>query len=262
MTTIREVRKRGFFGWIFLLIFLGFNALMALWLLTYWSNIGGALSSGSEAGRAGAAIGVTIASGVIFFFWAAGAVITGLLALLTRGPRTYIEETIPALPERRVGYIGAGLLGIIFLLALIVVAGTMGTEQKNATEQRTHLVVRDITHLATEETEQVGSRGSIQAIRATADAKEKFTLKSFQWTKVGSVIMEATFTFDNRSDFDVKDVEVRCDHAAASGTEIDSNTRDDLRDLQGKVAAYDQKLSTWVSCITRLHGPAAISATW
>jgi hypothetical protein len=34
-----------------------------------------------------------MATGVIFFFWAAGAVITGLLALLTRGQKTYIEES-------------------------------------------------------------------------------------------------------------------------------------------------------------------------
>jgi hypothetical protein len=31
---------------------------------------------------------------MIFFFWAAGALITGLFALLTRGRKTYIEETI------------------------------------------------------------------------------------------------------------------------------------------------------------------------
>jgi hypothetical protein len=89
----REIRKRGFFGWVFLLIFLGFNALMVAWLVTYWNLIGDHLTSGSEAGRAGAAIGATVATGMIFFFWAAGAVITGLLALLTRGQKTYIEES-------------------------------------------------------------------------------------------------------------------------------------------------------------------------
>ena len=89
----REVRKRGFFGWAFLLIFLGFNALMFGWLISYWNLIGGHLTSGTDAGRAGAAIGATMATGMIFFFWAAGAVITGLLALLTRGRKTYIEES-------------------------------------------------------------------------------------------------------------------------------------------------------------------------
>jgi len=87
-----EVRKRGFFGWVFLVIFLIFNALMATWLIRYWSLIGDHLTSSSEAGRTGAAIGATMATGVIFFFWATGGVITGLLALLTRGRKTYIEE--------------------------------------------------------------------------------------------------------------------------------------------------------------------------
>lgn len=117
MTRIR--RKRGFFGWIFLLIFLGFNAFMALWLLSYWSNIGGALSSGSAAGRTGAAIGVTIASGVIFFFWAAGAVITGLLALLTRGQTTYIEEAESG------ANIWSKRLGILAVGAIVIIGGPM-----------------------------------------------------------------------------------------------------------------------------------------
>ena len=37
--------------------------------------------------------------------------------------------------------------------------------------------------------------------------------------------MEATFTISNSSDYDVKDIEIRCTHAAPSGTEIDRNTR-------------------------------------
>ena len=89
----REIRKRGFFGWVFLLIFLIFNALMAAWLIRYWGLTSDHLTSGSEAGRTGAAIGAAMGTGVIFFFWATGAVITGLLALLTRGRKTYIEES-------------------------------------------------------------------------------------------------------------------------------------------------------------------------
>lgn len=37
-------------------------------------------------------------------------------------------------------------------------------------------------------------------------------------------IMKASFTFENTSDFDVKDLVVECSHSAASGTQIDSNT--------------------------------------
>lgn len=90
----KETRKRGFFGWIFLLVFLGFNALMIVWLVSYWNLVGGSLSSGSEAARTGSAIGATIGTGMIVFFWMAGAVITGLLALVTRGRKTYIEEIV------------------------------------------------------------------------------------------------------------------------------------------------------------------------
>ena len=82
------MRKRGFFGWIFLLVFLGFNALMVAWLVSYW-NLGG-----SSPTQAGGVIGTTIGTGMLVFFWMAGAVILGLLALVTRGRKTYIEETV------------------------------------------------------------------------------------------------------------------------------------------------------------------------
>lgn len=88
----RETRKRGFFGWVFLLVFFAFNAFMAFWLISYWGSVSD-LSVGSEAAKAGRAIGGTIGSGVIVFFWVAGAVILGIFTLLTRGKKTIIEET-------------------------------------------------------------------------------------------------------------------------------------------------------------------------
>lgn len=89
----REIRKRGFFGWVFLLLFLAFNALMAAWLFSYWATISGLETHGS-AEQAGHAIGATIGSGVILFFWVAGAVILGLIAMLTRGRKTIITEDV------------------------------------------------------------------------------------------------------------------------------------------------------------------------
>jgi hypothetical protein len=88
----REVRKRGFFGWVFLLVFLGFNGLMLLWLGTYWANIAPLVNEGSEAAKAGGAIGGAIGTGMIMTLWLIGALITGLLALLTRGGKTVVEE--------------------------------------------------------------------------------------------------------------------------------------------------------------------------
>ena len=87
----REVRKRGFFGWVFFLLFWAFNILMAWWLFTYWSVLNGN-NAFSEAEHAGKVIGGTIGTGFIVFFWVAGAVILGLFALLTRGRKVIITE--------------------------------------------------------------------------------------------------------------------------------------------------------------------------
>lgn len=96
MATIvrKEVRKRGFFGWLFLLIFLGFNALMLLWLVSYWTMLGDGLASEDSARAAGTAIGGTIATGMLLTIWVLGSIITGLLALVTRGRKTIITETV------------------------------------------------------------------------------------------------------------------------------------------------------------------------
>jgi hypothetical protein len=92
MRTIhKEIRKRGFFGWVFLILFLAFNAFMAGWLFTYWHDLS-QIDTASQGARAGAMIGGTIGTGVIAFFWVAGAVVLGLFALLTRGRKTIVVE--------------------------------------------------------------------------------------------------------------------------------------------------------------------------
>jgi len=55
-------------------------------------------------------------------------------------------------------------------------------------------------------------------------AKAGLDIKDFRWSKDYGVMI-VSFTFDNRSDFDVKDFKVVCEHSAPSGTRIDSNTR-------------------------------------
>jgi hypothetical protein len=87
----REVRKRGFFGWVFLLLFWIFNALMAVWLFSYWSLLNNPKMA-SNAQHAGLVIGGTIGTGIIVFFWVAGAVVFGLFALLTRGRKIIITD--------------------------------------------------------------------------------------------------------------------------------------------------------------------------
>lgn len=89
----KETRKRGFFGWVFLLLFLGFNALMAVWVISYWVQLSD-LKTLSEAERTGRAIGGTIGTSVLLGIWVAGDIITGLLALLTRGSKVIVEEVV------------------------------------------------------------------------------------------------------------------------------------------------------------------------
>jgi hypothetical protein len=64
---------RGFFGWVFLIMFFSLKAFMALLLWRVWTIAGEADSW----------------TGLIMFFWVCGAVITGSLALVTRGRRIY-----------------------------------------------------------------------------------------------------------------------------------------------------------------------------
>jgi hypothetical protein len=64
---------------------------MLVGLITYWSHVGPMMDPGGEAARAGAVIGSTIGTIFLLLFWALGAVILGLLALLTRGSKTIIE---------------------------------------------------------------------------------------------------------------------------------------------------------------------------
>ena len=93
-TTRIEKRKRGFFGWIFLIIFWVFNAFMVLWM------IGGIMATSelasttkSDAEAAGAAIGSAIGFGMVLFIWVIGAGLLGLFVMMTRGKKVIIETT-------------------------------------------------------------------------------------------------------------------------------------------------------------------------
>lgn len=93
--TLRETRQRGPGGWFFLILFWGFNALMAWVTLRYWQMLSYRPTPDSDAEMTGMAVGATLATGTILFFWVAGAVIFGLFALLTRGRKIVVEEIDP-----------------------------------------------------------------------------------------------------------------------------------------------------------------------
>jgi len=80
--------KRGFFGVIFKWTFILFNVLMVAWLASYWGTVAEittATSSGAE--QAGAAIGATLGTGMLFSIWVFGDIILGMFVLFTRPSR-------------------------------------------------------------------------------------------------------------------------------------------------------------------------------
>ncbi len=87
----REKRQRGFFGWVFLLMFIAFNLLMVLWIGSYWSTLAERVAT-SDAEQVGKAIGGTIGTGMLLTLWAIGDIILGIFVLLSRGQKIIIEE--------------------------------------------------------------------------------------------------------------------------------------------------------------------------
>ena len=89
----REIRKRGVFGTLLKWIFIGFNLLMIVWLISAWAGMGQSMSEiDTEAGQAGAAIGAALGTAFIFTFWALGDIILGMLVFFTRGQKILVTE--------------------------------------------------------------------------------------------------------------------------------------------------------------------------
>jgi hypothetical protein len=87
-----EKRKRGFFGWVFLLLFWGFNALMVYVLFAgVGENAEEAARISDPSMRQAYQVGTGLGVMMILIFWAAGSVVFGLLAYFTRGTRELIE---------------------------------------------------------------------------------------------------------------------------------------------------------------------------
>ncbi|MBX9682397.1 MAG: hypothetical protein K2X41_01280 [Hyphomicrobium sp.] len=87
-----EQRTRGFFGWIFLLLFWAFNILMVYGIFAgAGENAKQAAKLSDESMRDAYNAGTGLGIMVMLFVWAAGAVVFGLLAHFTRGKRELIE---------------------------------------------------------------------------------------------------------------------------------------------------------------------------
>jgi hypothetical protein len=98
VTGYKEVRgKVGVFGKICRFLFWGWQALMVFWLVRYSMDVAPLIKENtSSAGNVdiGTGIGVTMALGMIAFFWVAGSVILGLFVLFTRGPKMLIPHNV------------------------------------------------------------------------------------------------------------------------------------------------------------------------
>jgi hypothetical protein len=87
-----ERRKRGFFGWVFLLVFLCWNALMAYWLVKVMGAMGNMGAPGADVGENGRTAAQVASFGIILLVWALGSVITGLPVMMTRGSKTVVRR--------------------------------------------------------------------------------------------------------------------------------------------------------------------------
>ena len=90
-----EKRKRGAFGWLFFLVFILWNALMVLFLISMiisTNNFLQTVNAGAEG--TGTAIGAGSSFLFLIIVWALGSVITGLLALVFRGNKTIVRKKL------------------------------------------------------------------------------------------------------------------------------------------------------------------------
>lgn len=81
-----QLRKlnRGFFGKLFKWCFVGFNILMAIWLIGGMGAATEGMEVMSEAEKAGTAIGAGLGAAMILGIWVFGDIILGLFVLFTR----------------------------------------------------------------------------------------------------------------------------------------------------------------------------------
>lgn len=99
---------------------------------------------------------------------------------------------------------GEQLVGGFILLAVIGAAMNSGTHSTNTPSPNPS---------------QTSNTSSKEEVLSSVKLK-------YDWGKGGfDNVMEANFTIENQSKYNIKDVEIKCTHYGKSGTAIDSNTR-------------------------------------
>lgn len=92
-TVQREVSDRTTFGKIVKWVFIGFNVLMLIWLVSACAAISDVSQQAvNDAERAGAAIGTGLGMTFLLFIWGVGDVILGMFVLFTRRKKLITVE--------------------------------------------------------------------------------------------------------------------------------------------------------------------------
>lgn len=92
-TVVRtERRQRSPWGEFIKWVFVAFNVLMLLWLISALNAVS-QFTAPSDAARVGHALGSVIGISMVLGLWVIGDVILGAFVLLTRGNKVVVEET-------------------------------------------------------------------------------------------------------------------------------------------------------------------------
>jgi hypothetical protein len=92
-TVQREVSDRSVFGKVIKWIFIAFNILMLIWIISGMVGAGQVSETAvNDAERAGAAIGATLGIGILLVLWAIGDLILGIFVLFTRRKKIITVE--------------------------------------------------------------------------------------------------------------------------------------------------------------------------
>jgi hypothetical protein len=206
MQAYREVRQTGLIGKTFKFVFFAFNGLMAFWLINYWLTVSEPHPS------TGATLGIMMGTMFILFFWGIGAGVTGLLMMVTRGPKTLdsIHDEHSALATRQSGN------------------ESRATVEKSRAWARTEkIIIFGLGFLALAFLGKImGPPSESHGTPAVAPKTQRVTMTNFNWVKGGfDSVMMLDFTIRNDNDYAVKDFTIKCRHSSPSGTEIDQNSR-------------------------------------
>ena len=92
-TVQREVSDRTVFGKLVKWLFIGFNILMLIWMVTSCAAVGQVSSEAvNDAERAGAAIGAGLGMTFLLVIWGFGDIILGMFVLFTRRKKLITVE--------------------------------------------------------------------------------------------------------------------------------------------------------------------------